>query len=370
MMAIFWGGSSGMRREFGLIFEVILWEYLKMPRDKNLDKRTRSRQFSRPPLERMMRVHQKLLAGEFPNCRTLSVELEVSNKTIQRDVDFMRDRLGLPIIYDPGHCGFIYTEAVTHFPSIDVSEGEIVALFVAQKALEQYRGTSFEKPLRTAFQKITEGLQERIGLSLGDVELAISFRGLGGSVTDLELFDVVSRAVMASEELTFAYKKLGSGEHQERRVQPYHLGSVENQWYLFAFDLDRGEFRTFAVPRMLGVKNTRKVFRRRPDFSIGKYLGDSFGVFKGASRHVVRIHFDAFASSLVSERQWHSSQKLKVLSDGETELSMTLGSLEEIERWILSWGAHARVLEPEELRARLCRSAKAILVANSLVAGG
>ena len=368
-MAIFWGGSSGMRREFGLNFEVILWEYPPMARDKNLDKRTRSRQFSRPPLERMMRLHQKLLAGEFPNCRTVSVELEVSNKTIQRDVDFMRDRLGLPIIYDQAHCGFIYTEAVTHFPSVDVSEGEVVALFVAQKALEQYRGTSFEKPLRTAFEKITEGLQERIGLSLGDVDLAISFRGLGGSVTDLELFDVVSRAVIASSELKFDYKKLGSLEHQERRVQPYHLGSVENQWYLFAFDLDREEFRTFALPRMLGVKNTKKHFHRRADFSIGKYLGDSFGVFKGASRHVVRIHFDAFASDLVSERQWHSSQKLKVLSDGEMELSMTLGSLEEIERWILSWGIHARVLEPEELRARLCRSAEAILVANSLVSG-
>ena len=341
-----------------------------MPRDKNLNKRTPSRQFSRPPLERMMRVHQRLLAGKYPNCRTLSLELEVSNKTIQRDVDFMRDRLGLPIIYDQGHCGFYYTEVVTHFPSIDVSEGEIVALFVAQKALEQYRGTSFEKPLRTAFEKITEGLQERIGLGLGDVELAISFRGLGGSVSDLQLFDVVSRAVMGSKELEFEYKKLGSLEYKKRLVQPYHLGSVENQWYLFAFDLDRDDFRTFALPRMLGVKNTRKRFRRRPDFSIGKYLGDSFGVFKGTSRYVVRIHFDAFASSLVSERQWHSSQKLQVLADGETELSMTLGSLEEIERWILSWGVHARVLEPEELRERLCRSARAILGANSSVAGG
>ncbi len=96
--------------------------------------------FSRPPLERMMKLHNHLNARRFPNCRKLAEELEVSTKTIQRDIDFMRDRLGLPIGYDQLQFGFYYTEPVTNFPSIEVSEGEVVALFVAQKALEQYRG--------------------------------------------------------------------------------------------------------------------------------------------------------------------------------------------------------------------------------------
>ena len=94
----------------------------------------------------------------------------------------MRDQLGLPIEYDQLNFGFIYTEPVTSFPSIEVSEGEVVALFVAQKAMEQYRGTSFEKPLRTAFEKITEGLKDWIGFQWDDVDSAISFRGLGTSV--------------------------------------------------------------------------------------------------------------------------------------------------------------------------------------------
>src|SRR5687768_3188300 len=193
--------------------------------------------FSRPPLERMMRLHEKLKAGRFPNCRKLADELEVSSKTIQRDIDFMRDRLGLPIEYDQLHFGFVYTEPVTHFPSIEVSEGEVVALFVAQKALAQYRGTSFEKPLRTAFEKISEGLQDRIGFQWGEVDAGISFRGLGVTVADLELFEKVSRSVLESHELTFEYQKLRSSRHEARRVQPYHLGCIENQWYLFGFDL-------------------------------------------------------------------------------------------------------------------------------------
>jgi len=62
------------------------------------------------------------------------------------------------------------------------------------------------------------------------------------------------------------------------------------------------------------------------------------------------LRFDAFAARLVTERQWHPSQKIKHLVDGEIELTMTLGSLEEIERWVLSWGEHVQVLEPAALK--------------------
>jgi len=311
-----------------------------------------------------MRLHEKLRAGAFPNCRKLADELEVSTKTIQRDIDFMRDRLGLPIEYDQLHFGFVYTEPVTSFPSIEVSEGEVIALFVAQKALEQYRGTSFEKPLKTAFEKITQGLKDRIGFHWGDVDSAISFRGLGTSVADLELFETVSRAVLDSHELAFDYKKLGSSRHEARRVQPYHLGCVENQWYLFGFDLARQQLRTFALPRMRAVLNTKARFRRPADFSITQHLGDSFGVFTGKGRYKVRLEFDEFAARLVGERNWHASQRIKSLGGGRIELTLNLGNLEEVERWVLSWGAHARVLEPVELKKLIRRTAEAILAAS------
>jgi len=312
----------------------------------------------------MLQLHQQLKAGRFPNCRKVADELEVSSKTIQRDIEFMRYQLGLPIEYDQLHLGFIYTEPVTHFPNIEVSEGEVVALFVAQKALEQYRGTSFEKPLRTAFEKITEGLKDRIGFQWGDVDSAISFRGIGTSIADLELFETVSRAVLDFHELEFEYKKLGSTRHELRRVQPYHLGCVENQWYLFGFDLVRQQLRTFALPRMRKVRDTRTGFHRPADFSISKHLSDSFGVFKGKAHHRVRLRFDSFAARLVGERQWHPSQKIKRLADGEIELSMTLGGLEEVERWILSWGAHARVIEPAELKKLIQSAARGILASG------
>ena len=57
---------------------------------------------SRPPLERMLRIHQALQSGKFPNASTLAREIEVATKTIHRDIEFMRDRLGLPVEFNPG----------------------------------------------------------------------------------------------------------------------------------------------------------------------------------------------------------------------------------------------------------------------------
>ena len=68
---------------------------------------------SRPPLERMLRIHQAVSAGQFPNASSLALEIEVATKTIHRDIEFMRDRLNLPIEFDGHRNGYHYTEKVS-----------------------------------------------------------------------------------------------------------------------------------------------------------------------------------------------------------------------------------------------------------------
>jgi predicted DNA-binding transcriptional regulator YafY len=318
------------------------------------------RGFSRPPLERMMRLHAALKARHFPNCQKIAAELEVSAKTIQRDIDFMRYRLNLPIDYHPQEFGFYYTEAVTGFPTVEVSEGEITALLVAQKALAQYKGTPFERPLHSAFRKITDGLKDRLSFSWTDLEEAISFRSAGASVADLELFESVSKGVLRCVEVEFEYRKLNSAGYELRRVRPYHLGCLENQWYLFAEDLERRQLRTFALPRMRKVRLTTKGFRRPADFSIAQVLSGSFGVHSAGKKQRIRLQFDPFSARLVAERKWHESQRVRENADGSIILQLELGGLEEIERWILSWGAHVKVLEPVRLREMIRDAANAI----------
>jgi proteasome accessory factor B len=316
---------------------------------------------SRPPLARMLRIHERLKGDRFPNCSQLALDLEVATKTVQRDIDFMRDRLDLPIEFDFRRNGFHYTSTVENFPTVQVTEQELIALFVAEKALAQYKGTPFEKPLHAAFQKLTEGLSDAVSFRWSDMDSAISFRSIGTTVADLELFETVSRVVLRSQELEFQYRKLGSTKYERRCVQPYHLGCIEHQWYLFAYDQDRQQMRTFVLARMRDVHPTGKRFSRPADFSLTKHLGDSFGVFKdGGKPQEIRIRFDSFAARLVRERQWHASQKIKELDNEEIELTLKLGNLPEIQRWVLSWGEHARVITPKELRNRVAKTVEAL----------
>src|SRR5258708_32630283 len=82
----------------------------------------------RVPLERMLRIHRAILSRKFPNAVSLAKELEMSEKTVHRDLDFMRDRLELPIAWDFFQKGFYFTEEVTAFSTLHVTEGELEAL--------------------------------------------------------------------------------------------------------------------------------------------------------------------------------------------------------------------------------------------------
>ena len=75
----------------------------------------RASPLSRPPLERMLRIHQAINSGKLPNATTLAAELEVSTKSIQRDIEFMRDRLELPIEYEVARHGYRYDPSWLHW---------------------------------------------------------------------------------------------------------------------------------------------------------------------------------------------------------------------------------------------------------------
>ena len=319
---------------------------------------------TRPPFERMSRIHEDLQNGRFPNCSSIARDFEVSAKTIQRDIDFMRDRLRLPIEFDWAKNGYGYTRPVDHLPLATITEGELVALLVAQKAIEQYKGTSFEEPLTQAFARLTSELDGPVTVALGEARATITFRPIGVGKADLELFRKLSEAVLHSIEIEFDYRSLGSDTPEHRRVQPWHLCCVDNQWYVVGHDLNRDGKRTFAVPRIRKLRLLKRRFIRPKDFSIQKHLGGAFGIFAGTGDHVIRLQFDRWAARLVRERFWHESQRLADGPEGAVELELRLSSLEEVQRWILSFGEHVEVLAPAELRARVAEVGRKITKRN------
>ena len=315
---------------------------------------------TRPPMERMWRIHQILSGGSYANCTGLSGELEVSAKTVMRDIEFMRDRLGLPLEYDAAKHGFRYTAAVRDFPTMKVSQGEVAALLLAQQSLEQFRGTPFERPLAGAFRKLSQSLGGEMEVAWHDLEQALSVRRSGVGLADMEVFDALAKAVTGREEIEFSYLKLAGEKPERRTVRPYHLGCIEDQWYLFAHDAARGAVRTFALPRIRDAEGTGVKFRRPKDFSVGKLLEGSFAVFEGRHAKAVKILFRGVAARLVAERSWHPSQQIKQRGKGAAELEMHVGLSPDLVQWVLGWGAEAEVLAPKELRQRVREAAAAL----------
>ncbi len=309
----------------------------------------------------MLKIHQAIQTGKFPNATQLAAELEVSTKTIQRDIEFMRDRLELPIEYDGAKFGYHYTEKVSAFPTMQITEGELFALIVAEKALQQYRGTTFEKPLLSAIKKMEQSLPDTISLNLPDLEQTISFRTRAEQILNLEIFDALAKAAAQRQQLELTYRKPGRSESEPRIIDPYHLANINGEWYLFGFDQLRQDIRTFAPARIQSVQATGKTFARPEKFSLENRLRDSFGVHSGAGRHEVVIRFNAGVADYVREKKWHESQELRELKGGGVELRLKLSSLLEIQRWVLSWGGDAKVIAPRELALAVRQAAENIL---------
>jgi predicted DNA-binding transcriptional regulator YafY len=326
-----------------------------MPKKKTVTLR------SRPPLARMMRIHEELQENRLPNATRLSKLFEISTKTATRDIAFMRDQLNLPIKWDAVTNGYHYTEHVDGFPTLQVTEGELFGLLVAQKSLEAYRGTPFQEPLAVAMDKLSSSLKDKLFISLDHLDTSVSFKSAGISNANLEIFQFVTRAVSQQQELEFQYKKTGDKSWNLRKVQPWHICCVENQWYVVCWDKMRKARRTFAVVRMRTPALTGVTFKRPPDFEIEQHLKDAFGVFTSEKKYKVRVEFDAWAAELIKEKDWHPTQNIIQLDASRIEFQIELADLFEIERWILSWGSHAKVLSPVKLKNSIRKHAEGIL---------
>lgn len=314
---------------------------------------------ARRPLERVLRIHEMISRGNFPNCSSIARELEVNRKTIQRDINFMRDELDLPLEYDESSHGYCYTRPVNEFPFLKTTAEDLVALILARNALNPLRGSALEASLRSSFQRLQSGMSEQVTIPWSDVDQAFSVKSMGMAEHDVFLFNRLATAVLESREIEFDYRKLRDDEPMHRHLQPYHLVEVDGGWYIIGYDLDRKARRTFAVQRMRSVHLTKRTFTRASDFRLEDHFAGSFGVWSGdegkGRRYPIRIRFSGFAARIVAERRWHPSQEIHFIEENGSviDLTMELSALEDVARWIMGFGGQAEAMEPPELRERV-----------------
>ncbi|HOK18842.1 MAG TPA: WYL domain-containing transcriptional regulator [Caldisericia bacterium] len=303
-------------------------------------------------LGRLFRIYEKIREGTFPNVEYLSKEEEVSERTIKRDIQTLKYTLDAPISYSKSRNGYYLTKN-WEFPFPELSTGEILTLFIANNLLKDLKGTPLYETGLTLSKKLEKLLPERVSIKDREIEemLSISFQPIKIKKDIVDIFDKLFNSIRERNSVLIKYYTISRDEETERIVDPYHLYNFEGVWYLVAYCHKRGEVRDFALDRINGITVLKEKFNFKEDFNIKEYLQKSFRIYKGNEDEFTLL-FDPYQAKWIKERIWHNSQKISENPDGSLILKIK-GNKEEIKRWIIGYGKHVLVLEPESFREEI-----------------
>ena len=219
------------------------------------------------------RVRQK----KYPNTTSLAKEFEVSVKTAQRDIEFMRDRLNCPLQYNSSLKGYFYEDETFSLPLIYLSSAELLSLMVAKKLLEDMSGSCMADEITSVIDKITSIIQMHATSSV-KMDEVLSFHLIEYSPTPEEIFRTVLEACIKKRALSFNYSSPARNEMTERRVDPYHLFNYMGTWHLIGYCHMRKDIRTFKINRIKNPEILKDTFAIRHNFTFKDYFRSSFGL--------------------------------------------------------------------------------------------
>lgn len=310
-------------------------------------------------MERVFWIDQQIRASRYPNNNAIAAHFECKTpKTAQRTIDFMRDRLRLPIEYNAEHRGWYYTEPVYALPAIELTEGDLVAILLAEKLSRQYRGTAIGHHVEQAFGKVLSAMTNTVSLDLGALSEAHSFEAAATTELDHALFSRLGRAAIQRRRVEMSYFTAARGELTTRRADPLHLRNSLGEWYLIAWDHLRGAPRDFLVSRIRELTVTDERFDWPVGFDLEEYLNQGFGMIRGKEPISVEIIFD---ERWMRERsKFHPTEEREELADRRLRVRMQVTALDGVKRFVMQYGAHATVIEPKELRQSIQKEIEAM----------
>ena len=306
---------------------------------------------SHPPIRRMIYIDQRIRDKKYPNCSQVAEVFEVHPKTIYRDIEYMRYQLDAPIEFDRQHNGFFYSQPDYFLPSIHLSDRDILSFIVNERILSQYKNTPYYDDIKKVIKKMFHYLPDQAFDS--EAGNFISFQQLPSSPVARHKFETIQQAILSEQQLKIRYHSLYKDEHTERTIDPYLLYNHYGAWYLIAFCHLRDECRMFGLNRILTIENTDVEFVKPTDFSIEQLLKDSFDLIWGGETYHVALKFSPYKSRWIRERKWHHSQQLTELEDGGLILEMDVQGLEDVQRWVMQYGAEVEVMEPKVLKENI-----------------
>lgn len=250
---------------------------------------------------RTLRLLSLLQTHRFWAGPELADRLEVSDRTLRRDVERLRE-LGYPVDSVRGIEGGYQLGAGATMPPLTVDEDEAIAMVVALNGAAQLTAGALAEASVSALSKVVQVLPPKLRRRAEALRAVTDDSPFSEApAVHADVLATVAQATRDSERIRFTYLAKGgqgAGEAVRRHVEPHRLVTVGRRWYLLAYDLDRQDWRSFRLDRLSEPFGTRARFRMRevPGGDAAAYVRK--GLSRNETRVVVRARVQAAAEQV------------------------------------------------------------------------
>lgn len=315
----------------------------------------------RPLWRRLQTIHHEVKEGKFPNASTLAEALAVSSKTVQRDLDYLRDELDAPIQFDRLENGYSYSRTDYVLPFLPVDGKDLFSIGVAAQFLELFGGTPLGRDLKDCYERLALLMPPAVRLRPEIVMEKLALRATAFRPVRENTWEAVSEALQRGVSLSIRYHRPGEPAGEPRVIRPYAFVLAGRDWMVLAEDQAAGQVKIFYLARIEGAASTGERYSIPRDFDAERFFRHTFGLFVGDGKPFrMRVRFSPAVSDDVRELVFHPEQKIETTAAGEAVLEMPAQSIKEARRFVLAYGKDAVVLEPPELIADLQKEANAM----------
>ena len=303
--------------------------------------------------ERFYKIDQQLQEHRSVSMEKLLEVLEVSKATIKRDLEYMRDRLNAPIIWDREVRGYRYEGNLEDpsyaLPGLWFNSSEIHALLTMEHLLADLQPGLLEShisPLKTRIKV----LMERGDHSSDEVEKRILIGHVAARSVEPKLFQMISSSLLKRKRLKINHHNRNQQRRDVRVISPQRLVYYRDNWYLESWCHLRNGLRSFGVDAiehadLLEIK-AKDVDMKRLD----KEFRSGYGIFAGSCTKNANLRFSPKISQWVSREQWHPDQKGSFDKDGNYLLTIPYAHETELIMDVLRYGPDIEVLSPKSLK--------------------
>jgi predicted DNA-binding transcriptional regulator YafY len=278
----------------------------------------------------------------------LAERLEVSERTVRRDVDRLRE-LGYQVDASRGVAGGYQLRSGANMPPLLLDDDEAVAIAVGLRGAAGGAVAGIEETSVRALTKVVQVMPPRLRRQV-DALRSYSVPSFGdrGQTIDASTLTTIAQACRDDERLRFGYVARG-GEETARHVEPYRLVSTGHRWYLVAWDVERHDWRTFRVDRIAGLSTTGARFRPRelPGGDAAAFVRDRIAAIPNRYHLVVTVRTPAAA---IEKLAAYTGATVSPIDAKSCRFVLDADELEWPVMIFAAFRAEFRVEEPAELR--------------------